>query len=148
MNTAAGVVVCYTGVRFNDREAKMSRLIVAALVASCLVVSAKSYAADANGNYIRYGAPTCGQYLDAYSSAELTGKWTALTTDPITANALGWISGFVSAYNRYVDNERQSILGDMSLNDARGWMASWCRDNPSKYADEAAHAFIESHLKK
>ena len=126
----------------------MSRLIVAALVASCFVVSAESYAMNAQGEYKPYGLATCGKYLDAYSKAELTDQRDVATTDPNTAHALGWISGFVSAYNRYDANERYSILGEMSLNDVRRWAATWCRNNPTKDLDDAMGTFIESQLKK
>ena len=36
----------------------------------------------------------------------------------------------------------QNILGSMSTNDARRWIASWCRDNPSKDMDDGIKALI------
>ena len=44
----------------------------------------------------------------------------------------GWIEGYLTAYNAHFDNGKKSILGSMTLNDTRRWIAAWCRDNPSK----------------
>ena len=46
--------------------------------------------------------------------------------------ALGFITGYLTAYNRYVPNGKEDILSSMSPNDASRLIASWCRDNPSK----------------
>jgi len=56
--------------------------------------------------------------------------------------AVGFIDGFISAYNAYTSNGKQDVLAGMSFNDSYKWIASWCRDNPSKAVNDGIEALI------
>jgi len=106
-----------------------------------LVLSGAAHAKDKDGSYITVGNQSCGEYLDAYSRATLTGE--SEGKGPAEAvNIFGYINGYISAYNRYVPNGKQNILGSMSVNDVRRWIASWCQDNPSKDLVDGIDALI------
>ena len=96
-----------------------------------LVLSGAAHAADKDGRYtILGGMNTCGEYLGAYAAATLTD--TGYTGPHKSWEAFGFINGYITAYNRYRPNGKQNILASMSNIDAYRWIASWCRDNPSK----------------
>ena len=93
--------------------------------------SADGWADDKNGRFTSYDSRSCGYYLDAYSRTTLTGD-TAQEGNHQAWGVFGWIDGYLTAYNAHVANGKESILGSMTINDARRWIAAWCRDNPSK----------------
>lgn len=125
----------------------MTRLIIPALVALVIAGTAGSgYAVDKDGNYSTADPISCGDYLDAYSKATLTGK-SEYKGPHGTWKAFARISGYLTAYNRYVPNGKANIIGSMSLNNGRKWIASWCRDNPSKDLEDGIVSLI-SKLEK
>jgi len=105
-----------------------------------LVLSGAAYARDKDGNYTVIGNKSCGYYLDGYSKATLTD--TGFKGVFESSLVFGFISGYLTAYNTTVPNGKQNILGSMSINDARRWIASWCWDNPSKDMDDGTQALI------
>ena len=96
-----------------------------------LVLSGGAHAKDKDGSYITVGNQSCEEYLDAYSRATLTGESEGKGPAE-SVNIFGYINGYISAYNHYVPNGKKNILGSMSMNDVRRWIASWCPDNPPK----------------
>ena len=120
------------------------RIIIAALIALGFSFSAGGVSAtDARGRYSIHGPFSCGQFLDAYSRSTLTGARTFQGPHEFW-KAIGWIGGFISAYNMTTSNGRQDVLVGMSINARLKWIASWCRDNPSKYLLNATLTLIES----
>ena len=87
--------------------------------------------------------PMCYDYLDAYSRTNLIG------TDNIRASTddqlvYRWIDGYITAYNKHVDSGFKVILGGMTSNDTKRWLASWCREkNMSKALDQALQALMK-----
>jgi len=77
-----------------------------------------------------YGLPTCGEYLGAYGKITLADKGAA-DGPPMALLTLTWMSSYLSAYNNMAVGGGD-VLAGMTINDARGWVASWCRDNPPK----------------
>lgn len=120
----------------------MKRLIIATLVTFGLLGSVtEARARDAKGISYILGSSTCGEYLDAYSRTTLTFKG---YYGPYGAwFAFGWINGYLSGYNQYVDNGKQNIIAKMTQNGTRRWIASWCQDNPSNSVYEATKALIK-----
>jgi hypothetical protein len=110
----------------------MTRIIIAALLALTIAGTAsKGQSKDKDYNFTDYGLYSCGAFLGAYSKTTLleNGKYKG----PYEYWRLdGWIDGYLTGYNEFANNGKSSILGSMSYNDARRWLASWCRDNPSK----------------
>ncbi len=105
-----------------------------------LVLSGAAHAKDKDGFYVTVDTLSCGKYLDAFSRATLTDSG---YDGPYQAwSAFGFINGYISAHNRYVPNGKENILGSMSTNGARRWIASWCRDNPSKDMLDGLSALI------
>ena len=96
---------------------------------------------DKDGGYSIRGPTTCGEYLDAYSKSTLTGDSTYKGQYEFW-NATGFINGYISSYNAYTSNGKTDVLAGMSNNDTYRWIASWCRDNPSKYVDHGVRVLI------
>ena len=120
------------------------RIVIAALIAlGVSFFAGKVSAADARGRYIIQGNKSCGEYLDAYSRSTLTGAGT-IKGPHIFWGVTGWTDGFISAYNMVTNNGRQDILVGMSINAKYKWVASWCRDNPSKNLNHATIALIKT----
>ncbi len=71
----------------------MKRILMAALVG--IVVSGPALSADAKGEFTGYHPPSCADYSDGYSQAELTGK-DGYSGGPKTVNVMGWMDGYVS----------------------------------------------------
>ena len=118
----------------------MKQLLMAVLVG--LVISGSAWAKDKNGEYITKAVPTCGEYLDAYGKTTLN---TEGYSGPHEAfKVFGWMNGYITAYNRQTPNGLSGVLGTMPLNDARRWMASWCRDNPASDLDDALYALFSA----
>jgi len=119
----------------------MARFSVLIFALALLLSSADGWAKGKNGSYNLYGNESCGYYLDAYSRSTLTGRGTQ--NGPHDAwSVFGWIAGYLSAYNELTNNGKKSILGSMTSNDARRWIAAWCRDSPSKKVWDAVDALI------
>ena len=119
----------------------MTRLIIAALVVVSIVgTTSTSFAKAKNGDARIEGDLSCGEYLDAHSRTNLNSGG---FNGPHKAwGAYYWISGFMTAYNAVANNGKESVLGSMGINDARSWVASWCRENPSKTLYDGTKALI------
>ena len=119
----------------------MARFGVLIFALAMAFSSAEGWAYDKYGDFIHYDGKSCGFYLDAYSKSTLKGE--GRMKGPYEAwKVFGWINGYLTAYNRFNNNGKKSILGSMSMNDARRWIAAWCRDNPSKDVLHAVSALI------
>lgn len=112
----------------------MTRTIIAMLLAPTISGSAHAYKKGEGSTGKEFYAPmtiTCEYFIDTHSRTELTGERDM--SGPSDAHLLmGYISGYITAYNQFTDNNKTNILGSMTLNDTFRWLASWCRDNPSK----------------
>ena len=106
-----------------------------------LSIAGTAESRDKDGGYSIIGIIKCGEYLDAYSKSTLTGDSTAEGQHEFW-KATGFINGFISSYNAYTSNGKKDVVGDMSMNDTYRWIASWCRDNPSKYVDHGVRVLI------
>ena len=102
------------------------------IVLSIAGTAESGWAADKDGKFTFMGAITCGEYLDAYSKSTLTGDSTYKGPSEFW-EATGFINGYIASYNAYTPNGKPDVLAGMSNNDTYRWIASWCRDNPSKY---------------
>ncbi len=72
-----------------------------------------------------------------------------LRTGPrLASEAFGFIDGWISAYNLYTPNGKEDTSASMSYNDGYRWIASWCRDNPSKDLADALFQLIITLEKK
>jgi len=105
-------------------------VLIFAFAFALLLSSADGWAKDKNGRFTEFSR-SCGYYLDAYSRSTLIGDRGQKGPNEAYWVA-GWIGGYLSAYNQFRDNGKQNILGGMTANDVRRWIAAWCRDNPSK----------------
>ena len=110
----------------------MTRIFITALLLLTITGPAGSvYAADKDGDYIVTGGVVhCRDYLREYGNSKLTGDQ-GFTANHGGFRAYGWIEGYTSAYNRFVENGKKDITATISPNSIRSWLASWCRDNPS-----------------
>ena len=120
------------------------RMIIAAVLAlGILGTAGESYAKDASGGWDILGGTSCSEYLDSYSRSSLSVEGTYDGT-PRFFGSIGWLNGFITAYNLNVQNGRRNVLYGITYNDTYRWAASWCRDNPSKDITTAVQALIRS----
>jgi hypothetical protein len=107
----------------------MKRIILIA-IALAVIGSENGYAGD-KMEFDIIGLYTCSEYLEGYSRTTLHGD-TGYSGPENPYNS--WIAGYLSGFNIYVRNAngKRSILGNMTINEAYKWVASWCRDNPSR----------------
>jgi len=117
----------------------MKRLLMTVLVG--LVISGSAWGIGEDGIFKHYSQPSCGEYLGAYAGATLKNDGDYEGNHEVW-KVFGWLSGYLTAYNTHVDNGKADILGSMTLNDARRWIGSWCRDNPSKNLHQALFAMF------
>ena len=88
-----------------------------------LLASADGWARDKYGGFTGISHETCGYYLDVYSRTKLVGA--GGFDGPYEAwKVVSWINGWLSAYNEFRDNGKKNILGGMTVNDARRWVAA------------------------
>ena len=84
-------------------------------------------AVDETGNFVvlGIGGNTCGKYLSEEK--------------PIKAYYDTWLTGYVTALNRKTPGSA-NILSKTDLARAMGWIANYCRENPTEnFHDAAAH---------
>ena len=125
----------------------MKRIILAALVGA--LVSGPAVAVDETGSYYRLGmgSEKCAKYLGAYGTSELKhtpdGQFSFNNRFGIW---IGWIHGYATRVN--MTTKGRANIYDMDSIGIAAWLASWCRDNPSKDLTEAMNAFTQSRLKQ
>lgn len=103
-------------------------------------MSGNANAYDKDGYFIILAPTSCSEFLDAYSRTTLNEE--GYIGPNKSWRAFGYINGYLSAYNLYVDNGKENIKEGMTYNDVYRWVASWCRDNSSQRLDEALNAFV------
>ncbi len=111
----------------------MKRIILAALVGVFAIIgmAESGHAYDEKGIYVTRGRITCAEYLDSFTQATLTAQ-SRIDGPSEFLRAAGFIFGFITAHNVFVANGKQDIAVSMVNNDLLRWLASWCRENPSK----------------
>ena len=119
----------------------MKRLLLAALLVFSM--SGEALARGSNREYIPRDVMPCVEYLDAYARTTLLKENDFKGPHEFFA-AAGWVGGFITTYNSYVQNGKRDIIEGMTANDALRWVASWCRDNSSRDLEYALEALIES----
>lgn len=118
----------------------MRNIILAVLIAVGVAGAAGQVGAKDQDGLSNASPFTCAMYLEAYSKSTLDGV--AQFTGPQGATLLfGWAKGFEDGINAAARNGKRSV-NNMTPNDTRKWLASWCRDNPSKVMVEAFYALI------
>jgi hypothetical protein len=98
------------------------------------LIGSQALAADASGNHGTVGAASCAVFLQEHESK--SSRSTAL---------LGWLAGYITAYNRQTPNTYQ-ILGNSDLLGAELWVKNFCEKNPlANISLAAAVLVIELH---
>lgn len=121
----------------------MMRYFVSVLCALMIVGATQfGHTRDADGTYTIIGDDSCGEYLDAHSRATLDDD--GYKGPHKFWRVAGWITGYITGYNRWAANGKKNITAGLSRSDVYRWIASWCRDNPSKDLNDATEAFVLS----
>ena len=121
----------------------MKRIILVALVT--VLVSGPAWGVK-NNSYSSYfpGSEKCTKFLSDYARAETTatrdGNAVNYSYPAAAALEIGWILGFISGTNREKEGRENFFLYGWVEN--IGWIASWCRDNPSKDLLDAVEALM------
>lgn len=113
----------------------MKRLLMAVLV-----IGGLAWGKDARA-FSTHALPECSEFLDAYSRTTLL-EGGGFDGPHEAWEVFGWVTGYITAYNRLAGDG--NILGAMAINDSHRWIASWCRDNPSKDVDDALQALFST----
>ena len=124
----------------------MRKVIIAAALLGVLV-SGPVWAVDEAGSYFNFGAglEKCTKYLGEYAAADLKkipGK--QISYKRKFGYILGWIEGYATRVNKIT--KAGADIYDMSILDMMAWLASWCRDNPSKILINAMDSLTENQL--
>jgi len=115
-------------------------------VIALLILSSVSYAQGTGKVFLRGpGHSSCGQYLAAVQGhAPGTGS---RLTDPNGQfyyddhfRYMEWISGFLSAANWLVIDERNQLEYDYAATDV--WIRKWCEQHPTNSLFAAAVSFV------
>jgi hypothetical protein len=89
-----------------------------------------SVEADVDGRYIPVRALACSEVLSAYAKANLRVEDGRMKADGWEIHYfVGWIAGYMTRVNYSVPGKKSyfnDLIGEVA------WIASWCRDNPSK----------------
>ena len=94
-----------------------------------------------------------GEYTVLGAGASSCGNWTKVTNEkgldsPILHN---WLLGYITAYNRWGPYYSAPGLSNISkgtdVGGLLGWIDNYCKANPLKDLDDAAHALIFELLK-
>ena len=97
----------------------MARFGVLIFTLAMVFSSANGWAYDKNGMFTAYDHRSCGYYLEGCSRATLENDRSMGGPHEAWVVA-GWIMGYLTAYNRFNDNGKESILGSMTGNDTLG----------------------------
>ena len=93
------------------------------------------------------GGIHCVTYLAQYNS----NLRTRMSDDQVTAQFAqthGWIKGYLTAYNAFVDNGMIDIQGAHSGNEVEAWLAEHCEGNRQSDLDDAMKSFIATLRKE
>ena len=94
--------------------------------------------------------PRCAAAMDAqgrygvYGSGDLDcASWTreARLSTSLALKDRAWVLGYISAYNRWVSNER-SVLGSRQQREVMGWIDKFCKANPRETINGAVESLI------
>ena len=124
------------------------RKVIIAVVLVGVLVSGAAWGKDEAGRYYIFGAggEKCAKYLGDYSTSELKREPNEeFTYSPKFGIWIGWIHGYATRVNKTIKG--RANIYDMDSVDIAAWLASWCRDNPSKELTRTMHALTESRLK-
>ncbi len=97
----------------------MNKIVLAWGVLLISLITQNAIAADKNGRYWIYGVgrQTCETYLEART----TGDYSEISYK-------NWISGYVTASNRSLENT-YTLLGDDDFQGALDWIDKYCKKN-------------------
>lgn len=98
-----------------------------------LALCREGMAADKEGTFIILypGGRECINFLDDYAKSE-------------AALGIGWIFGYLTAINK-TRYGKDNYFSDLEWEDIPAWIASWCRDNPTKDLYDATNALALRH---
>ena len=92
------------------------------------------------------GNSSCPEFLGEYARSRLEanneGK---LTAAPEFGNWLSWFEGYTTRTNETAKNTSNAY--GMKVIDMVKWVASWCRDNPSRSYVDAVSALTSSRTR-
>ena len=118
----------------SPNNAIASKSIATAALAAALAVAlpAPADAMDARGRYTVYG------------SGELEcGSWTReqKLASSLALKDQAWVLGYITAYNRWVSEER-SVLGERKSGEVIDWIDAFCQANPRETLNGAVESLI------
>ena len=122
----------------------MIRLLLAAII--FLFLYGEGMAADENGNFPVFtpGNEKCTDFLNDYAKSTMdiieNEDSTYIKNTSDIALEVGWIYGYLTAINK-TRLGKEDFFSDLGLLDTLGWIASWCRDNPTKSLYDATNSF-------
>ena len=123
----------------------MKRMLLAAMLAT--LISGPAWGYDGQGRAFVFGAgsSTCSTFLGKYARSDIRSVGDDHTYNVEFGVSLGWITGYLTHVNVSVPGKANHFAA-MSVPDIAGWVASWCRDNPSKSLSHAVSTFVKTKV--
>jgi hypothetical protein len=105
---------------------------------SMTVYSGLAQAIDGVGGYWTLNNTTCGQYMEERKN----------TKSVAYAQTAYWVSGYISAYNRWTP-DTYNILAGSDIHSVMQWLENYCRTNPMKnLANGMDDLMVELHPRR
>jgi hypothetical protein len=111
-------------------------LQITVLSAAFLLPGWQAEAADKNGlsTVLGSGNISCAKWIEDKQSGPSQYNYAHV-------QALGWMSGYLSAYNKFVWNG-SDVSSETDADGLSGWMDNFCAANPTKKVSQATQALI------
>ena len=103
-----------------------------ALIAAIVLMSWGQPAAAQGVDVFGYGARSCGAWTEARRTGGSSQRY----------QREQWVSGYVTAANRYLGNLTGGI-GGIDYEGLMGWIDNYCRDNPTMSLHNAARYLVK-----
>ena len=117
----------------------MRKLILALTLVLCWPGYAT--AKDKDGKYMSRATTSCGQYVDDYDKDRRERSAPGKVTQSFAVQA-GWLTGYLTAYNRWLDNGIVDIAEGVDNDSMEQWIANWCRAHPLEDMGKATEMLI------
>ena len=97
------------------------------------------HAVDNQQTYTTHGLGTesCERFIAAADLRKFDNNWSNWN------RFSDWLNGYVTAYNRFVENGRKDIARNTDHDGRMSYIESFCRKNPAKDFSDASQALIE-----
>ena len=125
--------------RTNTTRRLMGLASVLALVVLLPPVAGLAY--ESGRGYMVHGGIDCGTYAAQYEQNQHNRIGDGTVT-VVFGQTHGWIKGYLTAYNAWVENGLVDINASPSMEETERWLVDYCTENPGHDLPDALKAFV------